>query len=147
MRRGSHAPPATTLAQGGNRASVTVENSGTLHVGDTAAHEVPHTIDLSGLGDLVRRMGVVVSSDGTRVYVTTGRGRTVVTIDAATWQPLSTVEVGERPWASASPPTAAISTTANGPSNDVSVVDTETNQVVGAIPAGERPWGVAIIAE
>ena len=138
-------PRASAFSPDGNRAYVTAENSGTVHVVDTSAHEVLHTIQLTG--ELVRPMGVVVSPDGTRVYVTTGRGGTVVSIDAATWQPIASVEVGDRPWGIAVTPDGRYLYTANGPSNDVSVVDTESMTVVATVPAGERPWGVAIVAE
>ena len=110
---------------------------------DTAAHEVLHTIELTG--ELVRPMGVVVSPDGARVYVTTGRGGMVVAIDAATWEPVASVEVGDRPWGIAVTPDGRYLYTANGPSNDVSVVDTESMAVIATVPAGERPWGVAVV--
>jgi YVTN family beta-propeller protein len=92
-------------------------------------------------------MGVVVSPDGARVYVTTGRGGTVVVIDAATRQPVGSVAVGARPWGIAVSPDGRRLYTANGPSNDVSVVDVETLTVVTKLKAGERPWGVAVVGE
>ena len=55
------------------------------------------TIKLEG-GDLVRPMGVVSSADGKQVFVTTGRGKSVVVIDTATNAPIASIEVGERPW-------------------------------------------------
>ena len=124
---------------------MTAENGGTVHVVDTSVHEVLHTIELTG--DPVRPMGVAVAPDGARVYVTTGRGRMVVAIDAASMEPIASVEVGERPWGIAVTPDGRYLYTANGPSNDVSVVDTESMAVVATVPAGERPWGVAIAGE
>jgi YVTN family beta-propeller protein len=103
---------------------------------------VVETITLTG--ENVRPMGVVVSPDGARVYVTTGRGGTVAVIDARTHQPVGSVKVGERPWGIAVSPDGRFLYTANGPSNDVSVVDTSSLSVVATIAAGQRPWGVEI---
>jgi YVTN family beta-propeller protein len=122
---------------------VTAENSATVHVIDTTVHEVVHTIQLTG--EMFRPMGVVVSSDSSTVYVTTGRGRTVVAIDAATYEPVASVEVGTRPWGIGITRDGRYLYTANGPSNDVSVVDTNSMSVVATVPVGEMPWGIAII--
>jgi YVTN family beta-propeller protein len=89
-------------------------------------------------------MGVVVSPDGRRVYVTTGRGGSVIVIDVATNKPTASVKVGERPWGIALSPDGKFLYTANGPSNDVSVVDTDALTVVATIKAGQRPWGVEV---
>ena len=101
------------------------------------------TVELTG--DTVRPMGVVVSPDGGRVYVSTGRGRHIMVIDAETLEVVGSVEVGTRPWGIALTADGRYLYSANGPSNDVSVVDTESLQVVATVPAGERPWGVAIV--
>jgi YVTN family beta-propeller protein len=74
---------------------VTAENGGTVSVVDTTSHTVIATIALTGAN--VRPMGVVVSPDGRWVYVTYGRGGTVVAIDTATNMPVGSVEVGAGP--------------------------------------------------
>ena len=90
-------------------------------------------------------MEVRVSPDGSRLYVSTGRGRLIMAIDTATYEVVASVEVGERPWGIDLTKDGRYLYTANGPSNDVSVVDTETMTVVATVPVGERPWGVAIV--
>jgi YVTN family beta-propeller protein len=90
-------------------------------------------------------MGVVVSPDGQRVYVSTGRGGTVVAIDAKTNMPVGSVAVGTRPWGIAMSPDGTRLYTANGPSNDVTVVETATLSVVAKIPVGQSPWGVVTV--
>jgi YVTN family beta-propeller protein len=87
-----------------------------------------------------------VSPDGQRVFVSTGRGGTVIAIDAVKNVVAGSVKVGDRPWGIALSPDGKMLYTANGPSNDVSVVDVETLTVVGKITAGQRPWGIAIAA-
>ena len=79
--------------------------------------------------------------------MTTGRGRNVVAIDTATHEPVTSVEVGDRPWGIGVTPDGRYLYTANGPSHDVSVVDTASMTVVATVPAGERPWGIAIIGQ
>jgi YVTN family beta-propeller protein len=95
-------------------------------------------------GEGVRPMGIAVSPDGARVYVTTGRGGTLVVIDAATLQPSGQVTVGARPWGLGLLPDGSRIYTANGPSNDVTVVDTAALRVETKIPAGSSPWGIAV---
>ena len=110
---------------------------------DTSTHTVTDTIQLTG--ESVRPMGVVVSPDGGRVYVSTGRGRLIMAIDAVTLDVVGSVEVGTRPWGIALTTDGRYLYAANGPSNDVSVVDTESLEVIATVAAGERPWGVAIV--
>ena len=90
-------------------------------------------------------MGVAVSPDGALVYVATGRGGTVVALNAASGSAVNSVTVGTRPWGIALSPDGSRLYTANGPSNDVSVVDTATMEVLETITVGERPWGVVVV--
>ncbi len=99
------------------------------------------TISLGKPG-LIKPMAVILSPDATKLYVSTGRGRQVFTIDTATNKVLGSVEVGQRPWGIALSPDAKTLYSANGPSNDVSVVDLATNTVTKKIKAGTSPWGV-----
>jgi YVTN family beta-propeller protein len=91
-------------------------------------------------------MGLALSPDATKLYVSTGRGRKVFTIDTATNKPLSSLEVGERPWGVAVSPDGTTLYTANGPAGDVSVVDLAANTVTRKIKAADRPWGVLTLA-
>jgi YVTN family beta-propeller protein len=109
---------------------------------NTKTHKVTATIKPTG--ESVRPMGVVVSPDGQRVFVSTGRGGTVLAIDASKNTVVGSVKVGDRPWGIALSPDGKFLYSANGPSNDVSVVDVDTLTVVGKVTAGQRPWGVVI---
>jgi YVTN family beta-propeller protein len=122
---------------------VTCENGGSVAVVDAAKHAVLSTIKLAG--ENVRPMGAVASPDGRYVYVTTGRGRTVVTIDTATNQPIASVEVGLRPWGIAISADGRTLYTANGPSNDVAIVDVASQKVTARVAVGEGPWGLAVV--
>jgi YVTN family beta-propeller protein len=77
-----------------------------------------------------------------RTDVSTGRGKEVFTIDTATNKPISSLEVGARPWGITLSPDAKTLYSANGPSNDVSVIDLATNTVAHRVKVGTGPWGV-----
>jgi YVTN family beta-propeller protein len=110
---------------------------------DAGARRVLGTIPV-GAGE--KPMGIAVSRDGSRLYVTTGRGGTVVVIDPLARRILGTLAVGPRPWGIALSGDGRQLYTAKGPSGDVSVVDVATLSVVRRIPVGKMPWGVAVSA-
>jgi YVTN family beta-propeller protein len=109
---------------------------------DTVSGMVARRATIPGEG--ARPMGIVTSPDGRRLYVTTGRGGTVVALDAKSLQPLGSVKVGQRPWGLTLSPDGRRLYAANGPSDDVSVVDTERMEVVATVKVGTRPWGIAV---
>jgi YVTN family beta-propeller protein len=109
---------------------------------DAARHALVKTIALSGAD--ARPMGVVAAPDGRQVYVTTGRGKTVVILDTSTNKPVGEIEVGQRPWGIAVSPDGATLYTANGPSNDVSIVDIARRTVTARIKVGDSPWGLVL---
>jgi YVTN family beta-propeller protein len=82
-------------------------------------------------------MGIAMSRDGRRAYVTTGRAGAVAVIDAAAGTRVASIpDVGKRPWGIAIAPSGLVFT-ANGPSNDVSVIDptpTPAVTLVGCYP-------------
>jgi YVTN family beta-propeller protein len=136
-------PRATAFLRGGRTAFVTAENDGALTIVDTVRHQAVGRIDLPG--EEPRPMGVVAAPDDRTLFVTTGRGRTLVTIDVATLRPVRTTEVGARPWGVAVAGDGATVFTANGPSDDVAFVDAATGAVTARVPVGTRPWGVVYV--
>ena len=137
-------PRELAFTRDGTRLFVSGENDASLTVIDVPARKVLKSVRLAG--ELVRPKGLVVSPDGRRVYVTTGRGRRVLALDSATLEVLGSATVGDRPWGVGQSPDGRFLYTANGPSNDVSVVDTLDMHVVATLAAGNRPWGVAVVA-
>ena len=110
---------------------------------DAQTHALLSTIKLAG--ESVRPMGIVASPDGRYVYVTTGRGRTVVTIDTRTNEPTGSIEVGARPWGIAVSADGRTIYTANGPSNEVAIVDVARHAVTARVAVGEGPWGLVLV--
>jgi YVTN family beta-propeller protein len=136
-------PRSTGFLPNRPRAYVSAENGAAVTVVDTSRHEVVETIKLAS--DALRPMGIVAAPDGSLVYVTTGRGRTLEVIDPTTNTVRGSVEVGERPWGLAVATDGRMVFTANGTSNDVSFIDVGSMSVVARVPVGERPWGVALV--
>jgi YVTN family beta-propeller protein len=136
-------PRSTGFLPDSSRAYVSAENGAAVTVIDAMKHRVLSTITLTG--ELMRPMGVVPSPDGRLLFVTSGRGKSLVIIDTATNMPVGAVEVGERPWGLAVSPDGSTVFTANGPSQDVSFVDVASRTVTAKVKAGDRPWGVAYV--
>jgi YVTN family beta-propeller protein len=120
------------------------EADASVSVIDARTHVLAASIAIPGRN--ARPMGMAASRDGKYIYVTTGRGGSLVKIDAASRTVIDTVAVGDRPWGVALSPDDKLIYTANGPSNDVSVVDAASFEVLTRIPVGNRPWDVAIIS-
>lgn len=136
-------PRSTGFLPDGSRAYVSAENDGSVYVIDNVKRAVLQRLPLAGKG--AKPMGVEGSPDGKHVFVTTGRGRTLVILDAATNKEVGAVDVGVRPWGLAVAPDGRTVFTANGQSNDVSFVDVERRAVIARVATGDRPWGVAIV--
>lgn len=136
-------PRSTGFLPDSSRAYVSAENGSSVIVADAMNHKVIQTIRLAG--EMVRPMGIAPSADGRYVFVSTGRGKSVVIIDTATNEATGAVEVGERPWGIAVSPDGRTVFTANGPSNDVSFVDVAGRRVIAKVKVGDRPWGVAFL--
>jgi YVTN family beta-propeller protein len=67
-------------------------------------------------------------------------------IDAHTYEIVTNIKVGTRPWGIALSPDGKYLFSANGPSDDISVVDLKSNQEIKRVKAGKSPWSVAIVA-
>lgn len=137
-------PRNAVFAPAGDRAYVTGEFDDSVAAIDVAADRVAASTKIGG-GENSRPMGIVVTPDGSTLYVTTGRGKQLVRLDARDLKITGRTQVGDRPWGVALSPDARYLFTANGPSNDVSMVDAKTMKVVARFPAGERPWGVTAV--
>jgi YVTN family beta-propeller protein len=138
-------PRSVVFTGDGLRAFVACETTHALTIIDARTHTASGELDLPG--DLVRPMGLVISSDGRTLYATGGRGKTVhvIGLDEASPRVKNTIaEVGVRPWGIGITRRGDRLYTANGPTGDVSVIDTASGAVKGHIAVGGSPWGVAV---
>lgn len=134
-------PRSVAFLPDGTKAYVNAENDGAVTVVDSVKHETIRSIAL-GTPGVIKPMAVLLSRDGSTLYVSTGRGHKVFVIDTATDQISGSFEVGERPWGIALSPDGKTLFTANGPSNDISVVDLATQKVLQKVKVARGPWGV-----
>jgi len=139
-----HRPRNIAFFPDGSRAYINAENDGTVVLVDARKYKMIKTISLGKPG-IIKPMNVLLSQDSTKLYVSTGRGHQVFTLDTATNTVLGSVEVGARPWGIALSLDGKNLYTANGPSNDVSVVDLATNTVTKKVKAGKGPWGLLVL--
>lgn len=135
-------PRSAAFLPDGSRAFIPSESVGEINEIDTA---IQKTIKVITLPKGSRPMTVKVSADGTKVYATTGRGGTVVVLDAQTGELLNTIRVGKRPWGMAFSPDGRYLFTANGPSDDISVVDLGSGQEIVRVKSPGSPWGVETV--
>ncbi len=108
---------------------------------DTATNTVSATIPVG-----ITPLGVAVSPDGSKVYVTNAFSNTVWVIDTATNTVSATIPVGFTPVGVAINPDGSKVYVANLNGNTVSVIDTATNTVIAMIQVGSQPvaFGVFI---
>ncbi|MEO7191299.1 MAG: beta-propeller fold lactonase family protein [Vicinamibacterales bacterium] len=140
-------------------AFVTNESGSSVTVVDATAHktagtmaiamvDVPKSATAEASQAAALPMGLVLSPDDTRLYVTLGRAQAVAVIDVASRRVLQTITgVGARPWGIGISPDGATLFTANGRSEDVSVISTATGAVERRLKTGGSPWGIAVLAE
>ncbi len=138
-------PRSVVFTSDARLAFVTGEGSRTVTRVDAQKHLVLETLRLDG--SQVKPMGIAITADDRSLFVTTGRGGSVVAIDIPTFKVTATsANIGQRPWGVASDGAGRRIYTANGPSNDVSILDAVSLQVVQRVPCGTHPWGLALFA-
>ena len=141
-----HRPRSIAFMPDGTLAYINAENDGGVVLVDAIKHKMLKAIPLGKPG-VIKPMSVLLSADGGRLYVSTGRGQQVFTLNTATNAVLSSVTVGKRPWGIALSPDGRTLYSANGPSNDVTAVSLATNTVTGKVQAGQGPWGIVVLPQ
>ena len=137
-------PRSVAFLPDGLRAFIPSESTGEINVVDTTNHALLKVIALPKGS---RPMTLKVSSDGKKIYASTGRGGTVCVLDASTYEVLNTIKVGTRPWGIAFSPDEKFLFAANGPSDDVSVVDLATGKEITRVKSPGSPWGLVAVPE
>jgi YVTN family beta-propeller protein len=110
---------------------------------DATTNTVVATITV-GPGVPSQTMGVAVTPDGTKVYVTNSGTNTVPVIDTATNTVVTTISGFTSPFGVAVTPDSTKVYVANSGTNTVSVIDTATNTVVATISVDAGPAGLAV---
>ena len=142
-------PRSIAFTRDGTTGFVASENSASLTAFDTASLAVRKTIQIphtAGNGVIPPRpMGQQLSLDGSRLFVTLGRARSIAIVDPSTQTAIGTIpDVGARPWGIGLSADGRKLYTANGPSGDVSIVDVASGTTDARIAVGGSPWGIAV---
>jgi YVTN family beta-propeller protein len=130
----------------GKTGYVNAENDGSVVMFDATKNEQTQVISLGTPGE-IKPMGLQLSPDSSKLYVSTGRGHKAFVIDTKTNQVVTSVEVGPRPWGIGVSPDGKILFTANGSSNDITVLDLATNAITKKIPGGKTTYGLLVLAK
>jgi YVTN family beta-propeller protein len=140
-------PRSIAFTPDGASAFVTAELESLVNVFDARTNRPAGVVKLPPTGKPLppRPMGVVLSADGKRAFVSNGRGQSVAIIDVPTRRLERLIEdVGTRPWGIALSPDGKKLYTANGPSEDVSVIDIAAGKVRRRIKVTGLPWGIVV---
>jgi YVTN family beta-propeller protein len=138
-------PRNTIFTPDGKLAFVNNEFGSSISVIDAQKHALVTTIKLESKTEAtLRPMGGVLSADARKLFVSTGRGGSIVIIDVAAQSVSGSIpDVGARPWGIAISPDGKRLYTANGPSDDISIIDVQSAKVERRIKVGGLPWGIA----
>ncbi len=120
----------------------TCSGNNALLVIDTASSTVLRSIPAAG-----HPIGVVLSKDGYRAYVSTWQTNTVVVVDLLNLVPIKVIPVGPYPRGIDISPDGRwvyVANFGNGPGWSVSVIDTLTLSVVRTVPMPVAAYGVAV---
>lgn len=124
------------------------ENDANITIVDATTHKAVGTIKIPatpGTPMVPRPMGAAITRDGTQLFFSLGRAKSIAVIDPVGRKFIRSIEdVGTRVWGIELSADGKKLYTANGGSGDVSVVDVETGKVEKRITTGGSPWGVAV---
>ena len=134
-------PRSIAFMPDGKHAYINAENDASVVLVDSVKHEMIKPISLGEPGT-IKPMGLQLSPDASKLFVTSGRGKKLFVIETATNSVSTSFEVGQRPWGLTLSPDGKMLFTANGPSDDISVVDLATQTVTKKVKCGKSPWGV-----
>jgi YVTN family beta-propeller protein len=148
-------PSGISVTPDGLRAYVTDFCGGTVYVINTATNTVidtdlstPDIIDPIKVGDFAYPLGISVTPDGLRAYVTDNIFGKVYVIDTVNniLIDTDTITVGIGPWGISVTPDGARAYVANSFDGTVSVIDTVTNTLIDTDPikVGSGPNGILV---
>jgi YVTN family beta-propeller protein len=137
-------PRGVVFTKDGSIAFVSNELDSTLTAFDPRTNQVTSTIKLEGKPPFgARPMGLALSRDQKKLFVSTGRGGAigVVDVDKRAFDH-SIEDVGARPWGIALSEDGKHLFSANGSSEDVSIVNVASGNVEKRIKVTGLPWGL-----
>lgn len=140
-------PRRFVLAAQGQELWVSNELGASVSVVSTTDHQVKHTVLFKVPGmraSDITPVGMVLSPDGSTVWVGLGRANHVAEVDVQTRQVRKMVLVGKRAWGLALHPNGKTLYVANGLSDDMTLIDTLAGKALRTVPVGRVPHSVLV---
>lgn len=126
---------------------VSDELSSEVHVIDTADYTIKEVLSFLPPGfrpEDVTPVGMAITADGGRIFVSLGRANHIAVIDAATRRVEAYILVGSRAWSVALSHDENTAYVANGLSDDITVIDLGSLAAVESIPVGRTPHTILV---
>ena len=136
-------PRAATFSADSKTAYATSEIGGEIKKIDVESGAIIGKMTLGD--DKAKPKDVLVSRDGSRLFVAGGRANRVFVLDARSLEIIKAIGVGKRVWGLALNKDGKRLYSTDGVDHQVSVIDTTSNSVVTTIAVGNFPWGVAVL--
>jgi len=140
-------PRRFALTPDGRELWVSNELGASVSIIDTARNEVTDTLEFHPKGfrpEDVTPVGLMMTGDGKRAYVTLGRANHVAVVDVPGRKTVRYVLVGRRAWGLDLSRDEKTLYVTNGLSDDMSVIDTGSLKVKRSVPAGRVPYTVIV---
>lgn len=141
-------PRRMAITPDGKELWVTNELDASVSIVSTATHEVSGTIKFALKGaraEDITPVGITMTKDGTRAFVSLGRANHVAFVDVAGRKVTDLVLVGKRAWNVTLDKAEKQLWVVNGLSDDVTVVDVAGAKAIKSIPVGRVPYGLVIV--
>lgn len=126
---------------------VSDELSSEVHVINTADNTIREVLTFLPPGfrpEDVTPVGMEITRDGTRAFISLGRANHVAVVDVATREVESYILVGSRAWSVALSSDEQTAYVANGLSDDITIVDLGSMTPVESIPVGRTPHSILV---
>jgi YVTN family beta-propeller protein len=141
-------PRRFILTPDGSELWVSCELSSEIFIIDTATNEIKgESLIFTPPGfreEDVTPVGMAITRDGSRVFLSLGRANHIAVIDAKTHEVIKYILVGSRAWSVDLTSDESKAFVSNGLSDDVTVIDLATLEPIVSIPVGRVPHTVMI---
>jgi YVTN family beta-propeller protein len=126
---------------------VSDELSSEVHVINTADNTIKEVQSFLPPGfrpEDVTPVGMAITADGGRIFVSLGRANHIAVVEAATREVEAYILVGSRAWSVALSRDEKTAYVANGLSDDITIIDLESMAAVESIPVGRTPHSIVV---
>ena len=126
---------------------VSDELSSEVHVINTTDNTIKEVLSFLPPGfrpEDVTPVGMAITADGGRIFVSLGRANHIAVVDAATRKVEAYILVGSRAWSVALSHDERTAYVANGLSDDITVIDLGSLAAVESIPVGRTPHTILV---